>query len=321
MSSDIAKLHLRDGWTTEEIERDLKQQKEQRRIIEEKYAHLPPLPPGVRAPVYMVQGAPAYARDAASRGFYAACAQGRIDEVRDVVARSRPPPSDLQYGLEEASHSFQVKVVRYLIEEQNVELHTRVFRRRNYTRVIPLKERPPPSSQCIFASDSPELIELLKVFLDNGWHPNQLLSPVVETEGPCRRVLQDVALHYSRCLWDTPVLELLLRAGADPTIARDKDLVPYFEWEPEKTPTQRMSGDILALALHVGTTETIDLLLAHGAKVEYGSPLHSLVQRENSEHSEVPIPYPLRDLDARCRMGDHLLELGVDINEVKNVYV
>lgn len=81
-------------------------QEEQRRKIEAKYADLPPLPPDVPGPVYMVQGAPAYSRDAASRGLYSACAQGRIDEVRKFIDSQRPSAADISYGLEEASHGF-----------------------------------------------------------------------------------------------------------------------------------------------------------------------------------------------------------------------
>lgn len=91
--------------------------------------------------------------------------------------------------------------------------------------------------------------------------------------------LQEVALHFPRCLQDTEILKLLLGVGADLTIARYKCDVSSFEFNLEEAPVHRKSGDILQMAVNVGTSETVDILLSHGAKLEYGTPLHSLVRR------------------------------------------
>lgn len=69
---------------------------EERRKIEEKYADLPPLPPRIPAPEYLVHGQGAYSKDDASLQFYAACARGDLDKVRSFAENSRPPYADLQ---------------------------------------------------------------------------------------------------------------------------------------------------------------------------------------------------------------------------------
>lgn len=165
--------------------------------------------------------------------------------------------------------------------EQNVKLHTCIFERRNYTRVIPLKDRPPPSSQNIFTSGRPELFDLLKALIENGWHPNQNLGPLKVVYIP-KRALQDVALYYPRCIKDTKILKLLLDSGVDPTIAREKMPVPFFYGEESGAPVERKSGDILHMAVNIETIETVNLLLSQGAKLEYGAPLHSLFRRDTS---------------------------------------
>ncbi|SPO06176.1 uncharacterized protein DNG_08865 [Cephalotrichum gorgonifer] len=308
-----------DGWTEEQIKFQLDGEEEDRREVLARYADLPPLPPAVPTPEYLVQGAPVYSRGPESAGFYSACAEGRINDVRDFIESSKPPPADLQYGLEQASHGFQAEIVRYLMREQSVSLHTRVFQRRNYTRILPLKDRPPPSLQNIFTSRRPELLDLLKALIDNGWHPNQTLQPLQEVIYARHRSVHEVALHYPRCLQDAAILKLLLDSGADPTIARIQAPIYFFGDWPWEAPVQRKSGEILDLAVKVGTPETVETLLSHGAKLEYGAPLHNLVLRPPPADALGPIPDSPVDPAARFAVAEYLLSLGEDINGVKDV--
>ncbi|KAK8127756.1 Homeobox protein Wariai [Apiospora sp. TS-2023a] len=157
--------------------------------------------------------------------------------------------------------------------------------------------------QTIFASDSPKLLPLLQVFLDNGWHPNQVLGPP-----------QEVALHHVQCVRDLNILKLLLDHGADPTIARTTPSLPsplVVYQHPWKAPVQRKVGDILDMAAKVGTTEAIDLLLAHGAKFEYGRALHCLIEFKLLAGVDVN--------STRFEMAEHLVRNGEDINGFRDI--
>lgn len=81
---------------------------------------------------------------------------------------------------------------------------------------------------------------------------------------------------------------------------------------------ERESGGMLHMAVNNGTIGAVSLLLSHGAKVEYGAPLHSHVRREASETTLGQISPPV-DLATRCKVGDHLPDLGVDIDAITNV--
>ncbi|KAK7958471.1 ankyrin [Apiospora saccharicola] len=119
----------------------------------------------------------------------------------------------------------------------------------------------------IFASGNPDLFSLVQVLLDSGWHPNQILGPP-----------QEIALHHVQCVQDTNILKLLLEHGADPTIARKGYASLIFHRHPSKAPVQRKVGDVLDIAAKLGSTKAVDLLLAHGAKFEYGRALHCLIE-------------------------------------------
>ncbi|KAK7956355.1 Ankyrin repeat protein [Apiospora aurea] len=97
-------------------------------------------------------------------------------------------------------------------------------------------------TQNIFASCNPKLLSLLQVFLDNGWHPNQVLGPQ-----------QEVALHHVQCVQNISILKLLLDPRADPTIARKGPSALVLHYFPHLAPVRRKSGDILDMAARIGT--------------------------------------------------------------------
>ncbi|KAK8080387.1 hypothetical protein PG997_008205 [Apiospora hydei] len=309
---------------------------EEIRRIEALYADLPPLPPKVPQPDYLIQGQPAYNQDKGSLAFYLACAAGNLPEVRDYIENAHPSHADRQFGLEKAAHAFQIETVRYPMQERSTRIHTRVFQRYdaagqasqmilnskcpNVTKYIfgdqQLRTRRPITrlattnlfasgcsnaeltryldsifqtdlnkvdgvTQNIFASGSPRLLELLQLFLDNGWHPNQVLGPH-----------QEVALHHVQCVQDINILKLLLDHGADPTIARKGPLTLLLHYFPHLAPVQRKSGDILDMAAKL--------------RLEYGRALHCLIEFDPPTGAAVD--------PARFEMAEHLLRNGEDID-------
>jgi hypothetical protein len=269
---------------------------------------------------------------------YAACADGRLPEVQDLLSHSELPLSHLELGLEEASHNFHLDVVEALLKQKKVQLHYRCFRR-SQSHQQDLSSDSHSSSdqdpvQSIFTSNHEDLIHLLNIFHEHGWHPNQLLGPLLKPRGSeSQSSLQEVALHYPRCLRDTEVLKFLLKAGADPTIAREKSRHNILK--PTEVPTQRLSGHILEDALNTASPESVDLLLSYNAEPEQDwAPLQSLARRydangarlmtpdeEAIKDTELPdSPYPDK-LSDRLTMAKYLLDKGFNVNEKKTMYV
>lgn len=322
-----------------------------------RYRHLPPLPPPLPFPAYAChkeqndlrnfaagKEKTLHARDDDSQAFYKACAEGAIDRVHHFMSTRRQHEDwstaapDLAFALEEASHGFQVDVVKLLLQQKNVALHYRCFRRCNHhPKDLYIHDHDVParvSSQSIFTSGRPELLDLLKVFHKyGGWHPNQLLGPLQNGKGPpFHQPVQEVALHYPRCLQDVDILCFLLSVGADPTIARERHCEEWFE--NHNSPVTRLSGDILQLAINFGSAESVDMLIGHGARLDLAPSLHSLARRSTGTPAEqytkrLPktmnvskrtpdAAYPT--LSNRFEMAEHLLSRGEDIDGVRNVY-
>lgn len=307
--------------------------------LEAKYRHLPPLPPQLPRPLYVVQGASAHKAGSASAAFYVSCSEGNLDDVRAYVQTSQPPAADLAYALEEACQNLQLDVVRFLLQQPDTQLHYRCFRRcpdcpdddlatkfgfgDGVSRVVP---------QSIFTGGHPRLLDLLKILLEFGWHPNQLLGPPQKGKSsPLYLPRQEVALHYPRCILDLDILRFLLDAGADPTIARGL-FDQYGFGSLADQPVLRMSGDILQMAVNLGAMEAVTLLISKGARVAYGIPLHSLVRRRPDSskfkvmddtykkelwHETPELRYPT--LSNRLTMAKHLISHGEDINRIANV--
>ncbi|KAK7927316.1 hypothetical protein PG985_004314 [Apiospora marii] len=350
---DVEQKSTEDGMKPTEDKLEVMQEEEIRRI-EALYADLPPLPPEVPQPDYLIQDQPRYSQDKGSLAFYSACTSGDLPQVCDYIDIAQPSHADRQYGLEKAAHAFQIRIVRYLMQNQGTKIHTLVFQihknndhpvqslfgnnsvingylwgetrrwpkdnvrlavtnifasgcsRAECTHYLDALFHTGANKSCgtartIFDSGSPKLLSLLQVFLDNGWHPNQILGPP-----------QEVALHHVQCVRDTRILKLLLDHGADPTIARKGPRSMVFLRHPWKAPVQRKIGDVLDMAAKVASTEAIDLLLAHGAKFEYGRALQCLVEFRLLAGAAVD--------STRFEMAEHLIQNGEDINGHRDVY-
>ncbi|OIW26973.1 hypothetical protein CONLIGDRAFT_672417 [Coniochaeta ligniaria NRRL 30616] len=285
------------------------------------------LPPRIPDPDYLVDDALVYSFDDESQAFYLACAEGKLQRVRDFVEDSARPRGDLQFGLEEAAHAFQLDVVRYLMQEHDVGLHTGVFEH--------LERRASSPTNNIFDHNDPRMLDLLRIFLDNGWSPNQAwTSPAYLWQGhDLNKKLrwQNVALHFPQCVRDMRILRLLLEHGAYPDIS-PYTLPPFAFIQPEYQSPGRGSGYTLEVAVRVGTPETVDLLLAHGARIEDARPLRLLIRWPSApppndgqdagarQLSPSPSAAAAAPDSARFQFANHLVRRGVDVNALGNAY-
>ncbi|KAI3335933.1 ankyrin repeat-containing domain protein [Ustulina deusta] len=209
---------------------------DKRRLLEAPYAHLPPLPPVL----------PDY-RDTTAFGpldmeFFTWCIGGQKNAVEGYIEAQEDPAREslLQRGLASACEGGRAQVVRYLLQK-GAHLHGLAV---EYA-----------CRRCDLA--------LFEVFIEHGWHPNQQI--------PSAEGVIGVALPH--CTRDLPIVQLLLAHGADPNlgvfdIRKRSGLGPT-------PPMDRRSGDALTRAARRGNIEVIDLLLQHGAVLEWSTPLHS----------------------------------------------
>ena len=127
-------------------------------------------------------------------------------------------------------------------------------------------------------------VAIFEVLLKHGMDPNMKF---VERE----TVLLSV-MHNEE------IVRLLLAHGADPSIAP-----PYSSQYDLRTPWPKKPLNCAARK----STELFDLLIAHGAKLEESLPLHGAVWGDADDGGE------------RIPMMKHILELGVDINQLDEV--
>lgn len=230
--------------------------------------------------------------DDAEVDFYVSCKRGHLSEVIAYVEHHQPRNVVLQYGLEQASFADQTGVVPYLLES-GVALHSNVFTRPDpHVEDEYLKTFVNTTSIFNDLDRSRNIIALLEVFLDAGWHPDQPgLEPRSNDQS---RVLSYICGHKL-------VVKFLI------------ERLPGLHLE---------SGGITVLtALKTWDTEFLDLLLSHGADATLGKPLFSIVERYASEVEKlfrasrgstlVPVPFSQRRATA-----EWLLQHGVNINDV-----
>lgn len=107
-------------------------------------------------------------KDDASLDFYEACADGDVEELASYIEEEHPDPRDLQYGLEHAAFAGNLATIRYLLE-RGVRLHRNAFHR----KLSVTDTTGGPKSQTIFHQAVPRVIQILELYLEFGWHPNQ----------------------------------------------------------------------------------------------------------------------------------------------------
>ncbi|KAI1290713.1 ankyrin repeat-containing domain protein [Xylaria venustula] len=239
---------------------------EKRRLLDAPHAHLPPLPPALPDCWDIQKEAP----EPSQKEFLTWCLEGRQDAVEKHIEGQEDRVSELllKRGLASACEGGKAQVARYLLQK-GVLLHGLAVEyacRRND-------------------------LELFNLFIEFGWHPNQQIPFANGSFG--------VALLH--CTSDVRVVRLLLAHGADPNLG-------LFEiWKRSGLgpcpPMNRRSGDALTKAAGNGNIEVIDLLLQHGAVLEWSTPLH----------------YALSSWPQNRPAFIHVLRLGADPN--RNIHV
>lgn len=351
-STRLQKKHRVDEDVGSWIEAKKAERPEYVNALNKRRGQLAPLPAPVPRPAYDFEPRVKSEDESELADFFRACASGDEDACRRFITKESPSQPELAFALEEASFHFQIPVVKFLL--QHTPLHFRCFRRSEQhpddLATNEYKQEPVTCvSQSVFSSGSSKLLPLLEIFLEHGWHPNQVIGPLQENR-PTRLfsgAVHEVALHYPRCIADTAILKLLLEAGADPTIAREQSMGDQHNMLRLERPVRRLDGFSLDKAINVGTPEAVDLILAHGASVEMGLGLYTLAPPYRSdgslcllselqqhmngklskpweEHKEVALqlpesPFPEIPLEARLAMASHLLSRGADINQLRNM--
>lgn len=293
----------------------------------------PPAPPNeLPAPSYNSYNSPAlrHSDDGLLTRFFASCAAGEIEQVSQCLEHLRPatPTAAFEFALEEASQNLHHQVVDLLLRKTSVRVHYRCFRRR-----LARQGRQPEALQCIFTSRSDRLLDLITTFLAHGWNPSLLIEPLAVGDRT-----QLMVLHYPRCLRDEELLKLLLGAGANPNISRIRKKPVERALPGDVIPVEQGDGRVLELALNWAAIGQVQLLVSHGAKIEDARGFHSLARRRaalgitanqtsspSSDSGQIShaatsgTPYPnIGDAD-RLKMAEALLQLGADINDIKDV--
>ncbi|KAH7144218.1 hypothetical protein B0J13DRAFT_635190 [Dactylonectria estremocensis] len=170
---------------------------------------LPALPPHLPRPEY-AERARLIGQYEQEIPFYVACELGLMPQVASFIQEANPSQAVLQFGLEQASFGNQPTVARFLLERGTI-LHDNVFLRReggepgNSLNDISIFDRERQESQ--------DPLDLVQVFLDFGWHPNQLWNGTAVLHNFPKAPLIE-------CLTNRPLLTLLLSHGADPALSR-----------------------------------------------------------------------------------------------------
>ena len=121
-----------------------------------------------------------FSADNDSLAFFEDCANGDLDKVVSFVETHHPCHGDRQRGLEMATFEGQIPVIRYLLEK-GTKLHSRVFERPNPTDTFSSPHQTYPDNDGIdgFLSEvaendrDPLALQILQLFREFGWHPNQ----------------------------------------------------------------------------------------------------------------------------------------------------
>ncbi|KAI8663633.1 hypothetical protein NCS57_00964800 [Fusarium keratoplasticum] len=259
---------------------------------------LPALPPRLPRPEYSTNANVITQTDPRELGFYVACAQGWLPQVESYLEECDPTQAVRQYGLERASFANQPDVALCLLKHGTI-LHDNVFLR-SWTD-------PPKYAGgrgkvvTLFDKGREVSIPLLEVFVEFGWHPNQLwtgfswmdnnrlVSPIIESLG------------------NRPLLTFLLSHGADPMISHHN--VGIGDSKPLN---RRASSKVLGYAILTGDPTLVALLVAHGADPAYAMPLHELVKWKGGAGTTA--------FSVRRPMAEFILSSGMaGVNDIKKV--
>ncbi|KAI0532881.1 ankyrin repeat-containing domain protein [Xylaria digitata] len=235
-----------------------------RRALETQFAQLHSLP--LPLPEYLGVGPSSYS---SNEDFSTWCRDGNVDAVtRHIEAQQgNIEDSSLQQGLAWAAEQGKGEVVHYLLQK-GAKLH-------GYAVEWACRRRD---------------LALFKIFVEYGWHPNQQIPSPEGKFG--------VALPH--CTNDFQITKYLLTHGADPNLG-SFDRRKHSGLGPTP-PMDRRSGAALTAAATSGNIEVTDLLLRHGAKLEWATPLHAALSVPEAWQQNRPA-------------FEHLLHQGADPNK------
>ncbi|KAF7563660.1 hypothetical protein G7046_g475 [Stylonectria norvegica] len=251
---------------------------------------LPPLPPRLPRPEYATKSK-LIGEGVGEVGFYAACEQGLVPQVASFVQEANPTQAVRQFGLEQASFGNQPVVARYLLEH-GTAIHDNAFFRRE-------KDEYCEADNTIF-DNGHDSLPLIQVFLDFGWHPNQLWNWTRASDNMSTALL-------SKCLKNKRLFALMLSRGAEPGLSQH-NIGAY-----DITPLNRRSSNIVDQAVRQWDSSLIALLLDYGACLDGAQPLHKVIVW-GGQGSKAP-PF-----SKRRPMAQYLLSSGIaKVDEIKRV--
>lgn len=244
------------------------------RELESIFEHLglPPLPPPLPKAIADSERAPwrTYINKEVSP-FTTACQEGSLDIVKYWATEKRGLIGQvgLQHGLSLAAWKDQTSIVQYLLSEGGAYLDSAVIEMACRNLSLPMFE----------------------LAIKHRYHPNQQMP---SSQGRLSTAL-------TQCLDSFTVTEFLLTHGADPDLGPWQDFRRH-PWRRVRAapPMDRQCGIALDLAVRKGNLALAELLLNHGAHVNYARPIHELIKRkiDNAEEKEWK-PF----MDLLCRYG------------------
>jgi hypothetical protein len=235
--------------------------------------------------------------------FYGHCAQGSLDEVTQYVSKRNPSHAVRQYGLEQAAFACQAEIAYFLLKHDTT-LHSNAFERHEHSRDT--------NNRLLYRTifedrHGGDLVPLLKVFLESGWHPDQAWY------GPGGYISR-LAMSKSQSILYRPLLELLLAHGASVNLGTDDR--PRHNHGVKIVSLVRQSGQALDRAVRSWDVGLIDFLIDHGANKAYAVPLFGVARYQCSKlPGYTPTPWATRQV-----VAEHLVSRDLaGVNDVKKI--
>lgn len=258
--------------------------------------HQSTLPPNIlpRLPIPWYDRDPdSVATDPTAQEFYADCEAGLEDKVRTFLQVHQPSQAIRQYGLQLAAFANQPATVRCLIQARTI-LHEDVF-----DRSIAMPNSDYQDRKLIYKHQpQKDILPLLRILIDAGWHPNQIISDILRP----RFALSDVIYTNNNAL-----VEFLLTHGANPSLGTDDHMNAFNILRLTTT-----SGEMFNMAIKEMNIDTLRIFIAHGVNPSLSRHLINLVVEKSDESSFAG--------SRRQTTAEYLLTLdGVDINDIKDI--
>ncbi|ETS80721.1 hypothetical protein PFICI_08250 [Pestalotiopsis fici W106-1] len=211
--------------------------------------------------------------------YYIACQQGHLDVVESLaIAETHSTPAFLHYGLAVALGSGQIAVAAYSLSIG-----------------APIARQTP---RCILSAPSSSQIALFELLAQHGWTPN--------TPGFYGAVLlPEIVTNHN-------LLEWFLAHGADPNLG------PQRDYRDRLGGPETDSCAALERAARYGDENAVRHLLAAGASISNGAPLHRAAGALSTDRVSNPFVgrvTPSRDFDEKLIPTMALLVAhGADVN-------